>query len=128
MTASARLCPYCAELVAAAAIKCKHCGSNIGSPSARDGRMRTPTFSGSNESSRFVAGMVECPQCGRVFPIHAYTVREMAIAIAAAMFCVLPGLLYFSRVVEPRRRTCSVCNIEGGPYYRKGEVNLPSDA
>lgn len=32
--AAARACPYCAEPIKAAAIKCKHCGSDLPSPAA----------------------------------------------------------------------------------------------
>jgi hypothetical protein len=53
-----RRCPYCAEEILAAAIKCKHCGSALDAPSPPQGSNPTNEVSESKRVLRIVVGIV----------------------------------------------------------------------
>jgi hypothetical protein len=53
-----RSCPFCAEEIQSAAIKCKHCGSSLEEPSPRKGRIGTLDIPNLSEERRTTVGAI----------------------------------------------------------------------
>jgi phage shock protein PspC (stress-responsive transcriptional regulator) len=101
-----RMCPYCAEEIRAAAIRCKHCGSFLSPRSAPSDWYRS-------SSDRMIAGV--CGGLARQFGVPAAVIRlafvlmtlfsggVVGIVIYVVLWIVMPSDVWSEEELEPRR-------------------------